>query len=344
MSRRLKGKISATAAVVLLASGCASTGPPPCDAVADVPWQAVAPSVWVWMPAREGEIGAGNGGHVAPTTVVVDAGEALLIDPGPSHRHGERVRQSLRCHFDARAVWIVNTHAHAENVLGNSAFADAQAQGRVRIGASEATRDGMRQRCPACLASLTARVGGPAMAGTTTVLPDQTLLPGQRLRVGRRTLVVLAVEKGHTEGDLVLWDAEHRVLWAGGLVYGHRVPELAQGHLDGWLAALRRLEAWPVRELVGATWSRAADDGRPPPALDQTRRYLADLRAGVLQAMNAGRLPQEADVVPLPAYAGWAGYAERHGFNVMRAWRELEAVWMDPPAKADAPSVQQTRR
>lgn len=307
-----------------------------CDApVAAVPWQAVAPSVWVWMPARPGEIDAGNGGHVAPVTAVVDAGEALLIDPGPSHRHGERVRQSLRCRFGVRVVWIVNTHAHSENVLANSAFADAQARGRVRIGASEATRDGMRQRCSACLASLTARVGDAAMAGTRIVLPDQVLRPGTPLRVGRRELLVLAVERGHTEGDLVLWDDEHRVLWAGGLVYGDRVPELAQGHVDGWLAALRRMDALPVRDLIGATWSRAGADGRPPPALAQTRRYLTDLHAGVLQAMEAGRLPQEKDGVPLPAYADWAGYAERHGFNVLRAWRELEAVWMDevrPPS------------
>ncbi len=323
---RLKGKIGAMACV-WLASGCAATGMP-CDS-ADVPWQAVAPSVWVWMPEHTGEIGAGNGGHVAPVSAVVDAGEAVVIDPGPGHRHGERVKQSLQCRFGARVVWVVNTHAHAENVLGNSAFAREQAQGQLHIGASAATREGMRQRCPACLASLTARVGAGAMQGTAIVLPDRTLAPGQRLRVGERSLLVQAVEQGHTEGDLLLWDDTHGVLWAGGLVYGERVPELAQGHVDAWLAALRRLQGLPVRTVIGATWSTAMEEGVPPPALASTRGYLEALRAGVLQAMDAGRLPQEPGVVPLPAWAQWPGYAERHGFNVLRAWRELEPVWME---------------
>ena len=45
--------------------------------------------------------------------------------------------------------------------------------------------------------------------------------------------------------------------------------------------------------------------------------------------MDAGQLPQEPGVLPLPAYAGWPGYQERHAFNVMRAWRELEPLWME---------------
>ncbi|WP_066271091.1 MBL fold metallo-hydrolase [Hydrogenophaga palleronii] len=345
----MSGKIGATVlralaglCGLLLAGHAAAAEPalqPGCGAADSLPWQAVAPSVWAWLPERPGEISADNGGHVAPVTAVVDGGEALLVDPGPSRRHGERLQRSLQCRFGARVVWVVNTHAHAENVLANAAFGAAQVAGSLRIGASAATGEAMRQRCPACLASLTARVGEAQMAGTTIVLPDHVLAPGSVLRVGRRALRVLAVEQGHTEGDLVLWDAAHGVLWAGGLVYGERVPELAQGHVDAWLAALQRLQALPVRELIGASWSRAGEGGVPPAALAQTLAYLRDLRAGVLQAMDEGRLPQDRDVVPLPAYAGWTGYAERHGFNVQRAWRELEAVWLSPPPPPSPPSA-----
>src|SRR5690606_21602746 len=149
------------------------------------------------------------------------------------------------------------------------------------------------------------------------------------LRVGERELQVLDVVGAHTEGDLLLWDAAPGVLWAGGLIYGRRVPELAQGSLQTWLHALARIEALPLRELIGATWSSAGDDGSAPSALTSTRRYLLDLREGALRAMDAGQLPQEPGVLPLPAYAGWPGYQERHAFNVMRAWRELEPLWME---------------
>ncbi len=301
----------------------------------DVPWRRVAPGVWHWSPTAEAEIAPDNAGHVLPTSVVVHGGQALLIDPGPSHAHGQRVRRSLACRFGAQVRWIVNTHAHAENVLGNSAFADRVAAGHVEILASAATRAGMAQRCPDCLASLTAKAGTEAMAGTRIVLPTRTLTEGEVLRVGPFRLRVMRIEQGHTDGDLVLWDVQRRLLWAGGLVYGQRLPELAQGSLDGWLAALDRLAALRPRVAVGNTVSVASDANTLPPALTGTQAYLSGLRTAVLNAMDQGLQASDATTVTLPAYSGWAGHAERQGFNAQRAWRELEPVWMertDPPA------------
>ncbi|PKO65741.1 MAG: MBL fold metallo-hydrolase [Betaproteobacteria bacterium HGW-Betaproteobacteria-16] len=310
-----------------------ATGPSPdCQAFDAVPWQLVAPGIWVWPAAENGEVSPDNAGHVLPTSVVVSRGEALVIDPGPSHRHGLRVRASLACRFKARVRWLVNTHAHAENVMANSAFADLLEAGQLEILASVATRNAMQQRCADCLASLTNRAGAAALAGTQIVLPSRTLEAGERLRVGALSLVVQAIEPGHTEGDLVLWNARHRVLWAGGLAYDHRVPELAQGSLDGWLAALQRLQALRPQQVLGTVWSRAAAAGDPPPALAATQGYLTALRARVLRAMDEGHQPQETTWGELPAYQDWAGYEARHGFNLQRAWRELEPVWMDQGA------------
>ena len=307
----------------------------------DVPWQRVAPGVWHWSPPVEGEISPNNAGHVLPTSVVLHGGQALLIDPGPSHAHGQRVRHSLACRFGAQVRWIVNTHAHAENVLGNSAFADRVAAGTAQILAGAATRAGMAQRCPACLASLTAKAGTDAMAGTRIVLPTRTLTEGEALRVGPYRLRVLRTEQGHTAGDLVLWDAQRRVLWTGGLVYGQRVPELAQGSLDGWLAALDRLAALRPRVVVSSVVSVALEASSLPPALTGTQAYLRGLRSGVLNAMDQGLQASDATSVTLPAFSAWAGHAERQGFNAQRAWRELEPVWMertDPPAPPAASS------
>ena len=310
-----------------------ANGPSPdCQAFDAVPWQAVAPGIWVWPAAENGEVAPANAGHVLPTSVVVSRGEALVIDPGPSHRHGHRVRASLACRFKARVRGVVNTHAHAENVMANSAFADLLDAGQLEILASAATRSGMQQRCADCLASLTTRAGSEALAGTQIVLPSRVLAVGERLQVGALSLRVMAIEPGHTEGDLVLWNDRHRVLWAGGLVYDGRVPELAQGSVDGWLAALERLQALRPQQVLGTVWSRAQEAGKTAPALAATQGYLTALRGRVLQAMDEGHQPQETAWGDLPAYRDWAGYSERHGFNLQRAWRELEPVWMEQGA------------
>lgn len=331
-ARRLRGAALSLIAVLAWPTSAAC--------VDDVPWQPVAAGVWVWAPPQDGEIGPSNAGHVVPTSVVVHGRQALLIDPGPSHAHGLRVRQSLACRFGAQVRQIVNTHAHAENVLGNSAFADRVAKGRLQVLASTATRAGMAQRCPDCLASLIAKAGADAMAGTRIVLPTHTLAAGDVLRVGPYRLRVQRVEQGHTEGDLVLWDARRRLLWAGGLVYGQRLPELAQGSLDGWLVALDRLVALRPTVVVANVVSRAGAAGGLPPALTDTQAYLSTLRTGVLNGMDQGLQASDATTVTLPAYSHWAGHAERQGFNAQRAWRELEPVWMD---RTDPPATPETR-
>lgn len=297
------------------------------DCADDVTWQAVAPGVWAWSPPAPQEVSASNAGHVVPTSVLIDGGEALVVDPGPSHRHGQRVRASLACRFGVQVRWIVNTHAHAENVLANSAWADRIEAGQTTVLATARTRVAMEQRCPACLQSLTERAGAEAMEDTFIVWPTRTLAEGDVLRVGAQTLRVMREEQGHTESDLVLWHAQQGVLWAGGLVYGERLPELAQGRVDAWLEALDRLQALKPRHVIGAVVSSAQGE-EAPAALTGTRGYLQALREQVWSAMDQGRHAGESARVRMPEWSGWAGHAQRQDFNVQRAWRELEPLWM----------------
>ncbi len=312
------------AALLLVLAASARAAPPAlpaCDQAEPVPWRALAPGVWVWDAANH-EVSAVNGGHVAPTSLVVDGGEALVIDPGPGLQHGLRVRASIACRFQAAVVGVVNTHAHAENVLANAAFADRP------IAANAGTREAMVARCPDCLASLTERAGEQAMTGTTIVWPQRVLSEGELMAVGRLQLQVLGTERGHTASDLVLWLPQQRVLWVGGLAYDGRLPELAQGSVLQWLQALDRLQQRRPRWVVG---SRVGDARM----LEATRRYLQALHDRVLAAMDAGRHAGELQSVQMDEWAGWSGFRSRQGFNTQRAWRELEPVWMD---RGPAPS------
>jgi glyoxylase-like metal-dependent hydrolase (beta-lactamase superfamily II) len=304
-----------------------------------IPWRAVVPGVWTWLPERVSESAPENHGHVLPTTVVVDAGEAMVIDPGPHYAHGQRVRASLMCHFAARPRWVVNTHAHAKNVLGNAAFADLQASGKLQIMASAGTRAAMQQRCPQCLQSLTQELGAQAMRHTRIVLPNRILAADEALAVGRLRLQVLLADNAHTESDVLLWMPAQSLLLAGGLVYDRRLPELAQGSVLGWLAALRRMAALQPRVVLGSGLSVASDAHSLPPAMVATTDYLQDLRTRVWAAINLGLHGSETQTLAWPEQAHWVDFAARHHFNVQRAWRELEGQWMLEAAPASVPDV-----
>ena len=69
-----------------------------------MPWRAISASVWAWMPDA-GDAGA----PPQPVVAVVDGGEALLIDPGPSEAHGQQVQQALDSLALVKAQMVART-------------------------------------------------------------------------------------------------------------------------------------------------------------------------------------------------------------------------------------------
>lgn len=310
------------------AATAAAEANPSCPPASAAHWQAIVPGVWLWPGAAQ-EIGPDNRGQVASQILLRDGDSATLIDPGPSLAHGRLVRESARCALGLTITRVLDSHAHAENVLGNAAFA---AFAGVRLEASPATLAGMRARCPQCLASITQKAGQAALDGTTVLLPEASLRPGQQLASDSGRWQIMEFRAAHSDSDLVLWNEEQRLLIAPSLVYQDRIPELAQGSLLGWLAALRQLHQLRPVWVLGQQASRHAGLPATPAqtsGLAASHGYLCALAQGVLKAMELGRSANEAPELALPAYTGWAGYAERHGFNVQRAWRELEPHWMN---------------
>ena len=310
-------------------SACASPKPTPaCEADASPGWSTLAPGVHVWTPAPDAEPAPENRGHVMPTSVLVHGPRAWVIDPGPNAMQTRRVMQHIRCVWGAQVERVFNTHAHAENVLGNAAFADAQRAGQVQVLANEGTANAMEKRCSGCLADLTQRVGEAAMSGTHIVLPTVILRRGDVMQLGPHRLEVREAVNAHTASDLVLWHSTHRIAFVGGLVYGQRLPELAQGSLLGWRAALVELKDLDAQWVVGATVAGGSTE-QARQAVERTDAYLAQLQQAVLQGMESGLQVSELPVRAAPPFDAWAGHDARHGFNLQRAWRELEPAWMD---------------
>jgi glyoxylase-like metal-dependent hydrolase (beta-lactamase superfamily II) len=289
----------------------------------------LAPGIHIWQPAPDQDVSEANGGHVMPTSVLVHEGRAWVIDPGPSLKAGQQLIALIACRWQARVERVFNTHAHAENVLANIAFLPEVKQGKVSILSTQGTRDAMAKRCPDCLADLTQRVGVEQMAGTDYVVPDAVPSPGEVWRLGPHGLRVHEVQDAHTLSDLVLVHETAQVAWVGGLVYGDRLPELAQGSLMGWRRSLAWLQQTAWTALIGATVSRASTPGEQPEALQQTDAYLRAVQSTVLEAMESGLQVSEITTDTRTPFASWVGFSQRHGFNLQRAWRELEPGWMD---------------
>ncbi|WP_158272875.1 MBL fold metallo-hydrolase [Limnohabitans sp. T6-5] len=336
-------------------------------------WQSVVPGVAAVHGHWPSVTPAGRA-HVATTVVLGQGQHVTVVDPGPTERVGRALQQDLACRklshklsskgapsAAPRVVGLINTHAHAEQVLANGAFGLAAA-------ATSGTRDAMRKRCPDCLAALRQDLGATALRGTRIVVPTQVLVDGQSLQAGGRAWRVREMRHAHSESDLVLWSEDGGIVLAGGLVDGPQLPVLAQGSVQGWLQALAELRAWQPQWLVGQ--QLVSGPGQVQAALQRQQQYLCGLVQYAWQGLDRGWSEAEA-VQDLPPPQAWAAdvtptqartpgadqtpkqstdlwttpsakrthpdlneawqnqQRQQHVFNQLRAWREVELSWMD---------------
>lgn len=281
----------------------------------------VAPQVFAVVAAPALAPAPANCGRVANTGVVVGRDGVVVIDPGPSYAEGRRLGREIARRIGLPVRAVVLSHAHAENVLATAVLAGRDGIVIASSGAAAL----MDERCPACLRRLRQALGAAAMARTRIALPNRRVETAVTEMLAGRSLRLMPFDHGHSRGDLAVLDIDSGVLFAGGLVYAGQVPETREASFAGWRAALDELARGGARRVVPG-------HGLPggPELLQEMDDYLGALAAGAAAEVAAGRdLPAALERLALPAHAAHFGYAERHGFNVQRAYAEAEAAYFN---------------
>ncbi|QBI53586.1 MBL fold metallo-hydrolase [Streptomonospora litoralis] len=236
----------------------------------------------------------------------------------------------LREHTDKPIRYLVLSHYHAVRVLGADAF-DAEV-----IIAHEKTRDLIAERGEADWASEFGRM--PRLAKDPDSVPGltwptQTFSDRATIELGgdRGQLVLQYLGRGHTEGDIVAWLPEQRILFAGDLVEAEAALYTGDAFHRDWAGAtLDGVAALGAEALVGGrgpvTHGRAAVDA----AIAQTRDFLQTMIAEVGAVHERGGTLKEAfgaaHAALVDGYGHWPIFEHCLPFDVSRLWDELSGV------------------
>ena len=94
----------------------------PCNAAPALNWQTVLPGVAVVHGLWHAVTPDGRS-HAATTVVLGQNADVTVIDPGPTAGVGQALQKDLKCrHPSSLVTRLINTHAHAEQVLANAAW------------------------------------------------------------------------------------------------------------------------------------------------------------------------------------------------------------------------------
>lgn len=276
-----------------------------------------------------GPVSPANLGRVGNTGFVVGPDGVLVIDTGTSYRHGRALLDTIArvTPRPVRAAYI--SRARQEALSGARAFRERGIPLHMHADAA----DLMFSRCEGCLKTLRQVLGEPEMHGSALVQPDVRFRGSHVNRDCGRPIEVIDSGGASGSGDVALFDREASVLYAGGLADADRIPDIQDGDLPRWHAALDTLAALAPHRVVPGHGPSGG-----PEVLHEVGAYLDALTQriqGLLRdGVGLGEVPEAAT---LPRYAGWDQYRIVHRRNASVLYLRLERDLLFGPETAGKP-------
>jgi glyoxylase-like metal-dependent hydrolase (beta-lactamase superfamily II) len=147
----------------------------------------------------------------------------------------------------------------------------------------------------------------------------------------RGDLVLQYCGRGHTEGDVVAWVPNQRVLFAGDLVESEAALYTGDAFHRDWAAGtLDRVASFGAEALVGGRGAVARGADAVQAAIAQTRHFLEVLIEQVSAVHAQGGTLKEAFDAAHAAladeYGRWPIFEHSLPFDTSRLWDELSGV------------------
>jgi glyoxylase-like metal-dependent hydrolase (beta-lactamase superfamily II) len=292
----------------------------------------VADGVFAYLQP-DGTWGWSNAGLVA------GSGESVLVDTLFDLPLTQVMLDTMQPITSSRPIRsVVNTHANGDHCYGNQLVAGAG----VDVIASRSAAQEMEEVPASLLAALMAgpmdgtlgeymnhAFGAFDFNGIDMVAPTVLFDESHTVDAGGRRVDLFEVGPAHTQGDVLAWLPEEKVLFSGDILFIDGTPIMWAGPVGGWIAAIDRILEFDPEVIVPGHGPLTDADG-----VRALRSYFVDLQDLVTERHAGGMaiddaiadIDRQLDDSP---YAEWSD-RERVVVNVQSIWRELDTTYVSP--------------
>ncbi|MEM7530757.1 MAG: MBL fold metallo-hydrolase [Chloroflexota bacterium] len=217
-------------------------------------------NLYAWMTPN-GSWGESNAG------LIVGEDESLLVDTLWDVKYTQSMLDGMKTVTDSTPIrTVVNTHADGDHFWGNQLVADAE------IITSQASNDEMLNVQPKSLLMLekvgklmsAVRLFGGDKVGhwfqhmvkpydfaeVVHTPPTRTFSGELELEIGGRTVQLIEVGPAHTQGDLMVYVPDAKVLFSADVLFITSTPVMWAGPVENWIVALDRILEMDVDVIV----------------------------------------------------------------------------------------------
>ena len=263
-----------------------------------------------WWLNNAGAVTGGDGTLIVDTCAT-EARTRRFLDAVDAATGGAPVR------------FAVNTHEHGDHTYGNSLLPDEAALIGHEVMRQHLLVDFLIDGCPPAWEPVPEWGNVTRRVPTIVTRTDLTVHSGSR-----RIDLIHPGHPAHTEGDLVAWLPEERVLFTGDLLFVGLTPLVFAGSVDGAMRTLEWIAGFGP-DVVVPGHGALTGAGDLPGVLAEHERYYRFVLALADEGRAGGLTPLEvATDADLGEFAGWSD-AERLVLNLHRVYADAEGRPLD---------------
>jgi len=251
--------------------------------------------------------------------------EVVVVDAESKPSAAQEVIAQIKRLTDKPVTHLVITHLHGDHFQGAGAYVEAWPG--VQIISTQSTRDGIESRgvtrmqrelvtVPVAIEKLNADLAKASddaakapihqqlreaqaylveLKQMKVVLPNVTFDRHLTIHSDNDTLEVLFLGKGHSDGDVFVYDPKRKVIATGDSLTGW-VPTMGDASIYDWMQQLKTIEDLDFKYVIGGHGNVVT--GKE--TFDLWRKYFADLLDETSKAAGRGSTLEETKTQVIP--------------------------------------------
>ncbi|MEN3028486.1 MAG: MBL fold metallo-hydrolase [Aquificaceae bacterium] len=273
-----------------------------------------------------------NRGFISNAYFVVTREGVFVVDALSTYRLGRELLETIRLKTKGAIRYALITHYHTDHFYGVKALKEAGALIIAHPWSDEYLASDASEKMYRARLEL---LGKSLMKGTELLAPHITTSSEMSIKMGGEVFEIKHLCKAHTDGDLVLWMPRRKILFAGDLVFGGRVPFLGSGNSRTWLLCLERISELSPDILLPGHGEPLYGKENILKQVNWTGSYIRDIRRVVRRLYEEGYSVEEVrkraneEMLKInPEYAQLSVFFEVNPVNAYYVYFEIERELM----------------
>ena len=243
----------------------------------------------------------------------------MLIDTSGSTQTAKKILENINAISNKEICYIVTTHGHPDHYLGSTVFKHR----RIKFIVHENFNRYLKTRIKRDLINQGFDGSDSLLYKFDSQIPVTNSKP-LKIDLGDRVIFIEALEKSHTNNDLLIFDQKNNLVILGDTFFVGHVP-IVEASINGMINV--------TDKFIKNNYSICVP-GHGPVSFNCKKdllkqlEYLKLLKKDTLEKIkNNSNLVKELDNIGWTQSHKWDIFDMYHRSNISRAWKELE--WED---------------